>query len=106
MVAAAPDASTDGVTIGHSSGRPNSGRTTPTPTSWLIEKGADVNAKSNDGITPLMCASLSGFSDAVAILLRWGANPKEPDLNGKKARDRAIEQKHGDIAELLRAAGG
>jgi ankyrin repeat protein len=53
-----------------------------------------------------MCAAEAGFSDAVPILLRWGANPKEPDLAGKTARDRATDKNHKDIADLLRAAGG
>jgi len=34
----------------------------------LIESGADINVKNNDGITPLMAASYEGYQDIVAIL--------------------------------------
>jgi len=48
---------------------------------FLISKGADVNAKDNFGITPLLAATYEGHVDVVDILLKKGAdkNVKGPD---------------------------
>jgi ankyrin repeat protein len=40
---------------------------------FLLDKGADVNAKSNDGRTTLMRAAASGNRGAVSLLLEHGA---------------------------------
>jgi hypothetical protein len=39
----------------------------------LLEKGADVNEKSNDGDTALMVASTEGHTEIMKLLLRHGA---------------------------------
>ena len=44
----------------------------------LLAKGADVNAKDNDGATALMLASQNGHLDVVQALLAKGA-----DVNAK-----------------------
>lgn len=41
---------------------------------YLIEKGANVNAKTNAAQTPLMIAALQGFDDIVRLLLEKGAD--------------------------------
>ena len=45
---------------------------------FLIEKGADVNAKSRDGSTPLHSAAFLGHAEIAALLIQKGAdvNPK------------------------------
>jgi len=72
----------------------------------LIEKGADVNAKSDDGITPLHGASSKGLTTVVELLISKGA-----DVNAKKsgrvtALDFAISRKETETANLLRKHGG
>ena len=45
---------------------------------FLIEKGADVNAKSRDGSTPLHSAAFLGHTEIAELLIQKGAdvNPK------------------------------
>ncbi len=53
--------------------------------SMLIDYGADVNALSNEGITPLMLAAQNAKVDVIEVLLKKGANPGTKDQNGKIA---------------------
>jgi outer membrane protein assembly factor BamB len=46
----------------------------------LLSKGADVNAESDRGTTPLYIASEQGYVDVVRILLERGADPDTKDL--------------------------
>lgn len=55
----------------------------------LIERGADVNAVADGGVTPLMLAAQNAKLDVVEILLNHGANRKATDVNGKTAYDYA-----------------
>lgn len=41
---------------------------------FLIDKGANVNAKTKEAQTPLMIAALQGFDDIVRLLLEKGAD--------------------------------
>ena len=41
----------------------------------LIDLGADVNARADNGATPLHWAAGSGSATAITILLERGANP-------------------------------
>jgi len=60
----------------------------------LLERGADPNAKNNDGHTPLHNAAYFGHVDVVKILLERGANPRIADNGGRiplyYAKDSAI----------------
>jgi hypothetical protein len=49
----------------------------------LIQKGANVNAKAENGMTPLMYAVQSGRFDVVKLLLDSGALVNEQDSGGK-----------------------
>lgn len=52
---------------------------------FLIEKGADVNAKDNDGKTPLMFASAFDNSRVVKLLIGKGADVNAKDNGGWSA---------------------
>ena len=54
----------------------------------LIEKGADVNARSNHGTTPLMRAVDAGDDAKASRLLFHGADPALEDVEGETAYDR------------------
>ena len=59
-------------------------RTKPALLSLLLEHGAEVNTKSNTGITPLHIACSANLSDVgiVNALLEKGAIVTETDENG------------------------
>jgi ankyrin repeat protein len=44
----------------------------------LLETKADINARDNNGLTPLHCASGAGYKDVVELLLA-----KKADVNAK-----------------------
>jgi len=46
-----------------------------------LEARANVNAASNDGVTPLYMASQEGHADAVKLLLAAGANVNAVDYS-------------------------
>ncbi|MDX2161739.1 MAG: ankyrin repeat domain-containing protein [bacterium] len=67
---------------------------------FLYEKGAVVNVE--DGITsPLHGAALFGRTDMAAWLIDHDANPYTVDFDGKTAHERAIQNGHAAIADLL-----
>ena len=67
----------------------------------LIAAGADVNARMNDGRTPLHFASGFNVPDAVPLLLRAGAAVDARDEDGNTPLFAA----GNDVAPLLMAAG-
>ena len=67
----------------------------------LINKGANIEAKDNDGDTSLTSASGWDYSDVVKLLLEKGADIEAKDNRGKTALDVAINDK---IREMLKEA--
>lgn len=49
------------------------------PVEDLVKAGADVNAKGDQGATPLFNAVMGESPDVVAFLLKSGANPSIPN---------------------------
>lgn len=68
----------------------------------LIDEGADVNARNEEGITPLMNAAWFGCRDSVKELLRRGADASLRDSKGRSALDLAVERGHKSVEELLK----
>ena len=59
----------------------------PETARWLIEQGADVNARDNIGRTPLQWAAEYGRAESVRLLMGAGADPTMQDSTGKTALD-------------------
>ena len=74
---------------------------------YLLQRGADVNARDAIGQTPLM-AFPGGRSERnyqiAEILLKAGADPNVESNTGMTADDWAELMGHGDVAELIRRA--
>jgi uncharacterized protein len=70
---------------------------------WLLEAGADVNARQQIDYTPLMGAAANARMEIFELLLAHGADPSMKTTEGKTAADLAREHGHGDIAGRLDA---
>ena len=81
-----------------------------------LAAGADVNAKREDGVTPLYWAALEGHKEIVELLIENGANVNAKDDGGRTPLDFAEEVSENDSPEdkaakketaaLLRKHGG
>jgi len=67
----------------------------------LIEKGADVNARTNEGNSALMAASMAGYTKIVELLINAGANAKAKNNMGYTAEMYAGEKGYTNINQLL-----
>jgi ankyrin repeat protein len=67
----------------------------------LIAHGANVNARADDGFTPLVNA---GTVELTQLLLEHGADPFAKTEQGKTALDWARQMNQKDQAALLEAA--
>jgi ankyrin repeat protein len=71
----------------------------------LLDHGADINARNRESLaTPLMLAASLGRADAVALLLKRGANPVLRDKAGHTALNRALQTDSKETIRLLQAA--
>jgi len=72
----------------------------------LLGKGANVNVKSKDGMTPLMMAASNENTEMVEALLKQHADVTVHDAQGQTALKLAQQHKSADaIVRLLKAAG-
>jgi hypothetical protein len=67
----------------------------------LIDAGADVDARSEGGATPLMAAALTGQSAVAEALISAGADTKAANASGVTALHIAKQKGHIEIAGLL-----
>jgi ankyrin repeat protein len=73
----------------------------------LLERGANVNAKGQRDVTPLMMAAGAPNPDPmlVRLLIDKGADLNARDQSGHSALDWALLQGQGPVSQLLREAG-
>ena len=64
-----------------------------------------MDAKDEDGWTPLHLAAQNGNTKVATLLLKAGAAINAKDKNGKTPLYYAVDFGNSDTAELLRAAG-
>ena len=72
---------------------------------WLLDAGADVNARQQMDYTPLMGAAANARLDLMDLLLARGADPALATTDGKTAADLAREHGHEEVARRLDALG-
>ncbi len=86
-----PDVRVEGMTLLHVAAMNKSRRAA----TFLLERGAKVNAPDEDGATPLHCAVVADDAVMVSLLVQQGANAAQPDAEGRDAasyaRSEAVE---------------
>lgn len=70
----------------------------------LLQRAANVNAKTQTGKTPLMIAAASGNSDAVKLFLQHHAKVNLRDLDGHTALSQANTTNWAKVLRMLKAA--
>ena len=70
----------------------------------LLKRGADVDARNENGSTAMMLAAWSGHLDTVKYLVERGADPSLKNNNGETATMLAIKNGYKDIADYLNSA--
>ena len=71
----------------------------------LLDQGVAVDARDQDGRTPLMLAVVQGRLEVVRLLLARGADPNAADNDGRTPLQQARDRNLRDIAALLERAG-
>lgn len=66
----------------------------------LVDAGADINAVTDDGRTPLMQAAIQGHVDCVKTLLRNKADASIKDADGKMPVEKT------EVREVIEALEG
>jgi hypothetical protein len=72
----------------------------------LLAHGADINAQSRSGNTPLHVASHCGALAVVRLLLKHGADVEIKGNGGMTALQEAAKEGRGEVVKLLREHGG
>jgi ankyrin repeat protein len=70
----------------------------------LLDNGAEVDTRADDGQTPLMLAAGKGDNDLVAFLLKAGADPTLTDKSGAAAGSLARAKGYKEMADRLQQA--
>ncbi len=73
---------------------------------WLIDNGADIQARTGKGLTPLHAAAYAGDFDTAVKLVKKEARVSDAENDfAITALHAAVEEKNSDIVELLLASG-
>ena len=72
---------------------------------YLLDKGADINARHGNGFTPLMSAVQTRQHETVRLLLSRGADVKLKAKAGQTALSLSVKANNADIAAALKEAG-
>eukprot|EP00954_Amorphochlora_amoebiformis_P003410 264447-Amorphochlora_amoeboformis.AAC.2 len=92
------------VTCTGARGRENSRRQKAYHRNSLLEGGADVNVKNNEGLTPLHLAIVSNRQEVVQLLLNYRANPAFKDAQGDTSLHLAMQKgTPGILQDLCKA---
>jgi ankyrin repeat protein len=70
----------------------------------LIDHGAEVDTRAEDGRTPLMLAAIKGDNDLVSLLLQAGADPTLTEKAGATASSLATLKGYKELAGRLQQA--
>jgi ankyrin repeat protein len=70
----------------------------------LLDRGAEIDSRAEDGRTPLMLAASKGNADLVAFFLHAGADPALTDNSGATAASLASSKGNREVAALLQNA--
>ncbi|KAK1793872.1 hypothetical protein P4O66_010697 [Electrophorus voltai] len=72
----------------------------------LLKKGANVNKKTKDLLTPLHIAAERSHNDVIEVLVKHEAKVNAVDSQGQTPLHRAAQRGHLQSCRLLRRAGG
>lgn len=72
---------------------------------FLIGKGADVNARDRDGVTPLFATAQLGFAEGAQLLIGRKARVNDANNQGETPLIRAVQNRDLRLVKLLLDAG-
>jgi ankyrin repeat protein len=67
----------------------------------LIDNGADINMKDNDGETPLYYAIMNGYTDIAVLLINSGADVTDKGINGLTPLHEAAAWGNAVVVKML-----